>query len=416
MSGLFAPAPTNDNYHCHRCKCMTRKVKRALLIAGIFAGAVGLAVGLTKMKPPPETKDIPDVALLVEVLPLVESSASFRIASQGTVRPRTETVVSAEVSGTIVSISPKFIAGGVFSEGEELMRIDPTNYVVAVDQAKAVMAQRLIEYDGALKLRTQGYRAESEYASAVAALATATADLVKAGRNLERTHITLPYDGMVRAKEADLGQYVIPGTRVGVTFATDYAEVRLPLTDQDLAFIDLPGAAEISASGAANGPVVNLSAIQKGQMAHWQAQIVRTEGVVDEKNRVTYAVARVPDPYKLNAEAGSESPLPMGTFVAADIEGTTVDSVIRVPRSALRGNTQLMFVDADNLLRIRTVDVLRTDADYAYLRGGVMLGDRISTTAIESPINGMKVRTSADPVDEIGDEEEQRLAAEADRS
>ena len=296
------------------------------------------------------------------------------------------------------------------------MRIDPTNYVVAVDQAEAMLAQRQIEYDGALKLRTQGYRAESEYASAVAALATATADLVKAERNLERTHITLPYDGMVRAKEADLGQYVNPGTRVGVTFATDYAEVRLPLTDQDLAFIDLPGAAEISASGAANGPVVNLSAIQKGQMAHWQAQIVRTEGVVDEKNRVTYAVARVPDPYKLNAKAGSESPLPMGTFVAADIEGTTVDNVIRVPRSALRGNNQLMFVDADNLLRIRTVDVLRTEADYAYLRGGVMPGDRISTTVIESPINGMKVRTSADPVEEIGDEEEQRLAAEADRS
>lgn len=394
---------------------MTRKVKRAFLIAGIFVSAAGLAVGLSQMKPPPETKDIPDVAPLVEVLPLVEASASFRIASQGTVRPLTETILSAEVSGSIVRISPKFVAGGVFSAGEELLRIDPTNYVVAVDQAKAILTQRQIEYDGALKLRTQGYRAESEYASAAAALATAKADLVKAERNLERTHITLPYDGMVRTKEADLGQYVNPGTRVGITFATDYAEVRLPLTDRDLAFIDLPGAAEISMSGAAEGPVVYLSAIQKGQMAHWQARIVRTEGVVDEKNRVTYAVARVQDPYKLHTEAGGESSLPMGTFVAADIEGTTVDSLIRVPRTALRGNSQLMFVDADNRLRIRTVDVLRADAEYAYLRGGVMLGDRISTTVIESPINGMKVRTSVDPLEEFDDEEEQRLAAEANR-
>lgn len=392
---------------------MDRKVQRGLLIAGIFAGSIALSFGLSKLKPPPETKDIPDAAPLVQVLPLVESSASFRIASQGTVRPRTETILSAEVSGPIVSISPKFNAGGVFAKGEELMRIDPTNYAVAVDQAKATLTQRQIEHEGALKLRTQGYRAESEYASAAAALATAKADLVKAERNLERTHITLPYDGMVRVKEADLGQYVNPGTRLGVTFATDYAEVRLPLTDQDLAFIDLPGAAQIRGSGAAEGPLVELSAVQKGQLAQWQARIVRTEGVVDEKNRVTYAVARIEDPYKLTAESGQESPLPMGTFVAANIAGSKVANIIRVPRSALRGNDQLMFVDSDNRLRIRNVDVLRADAEYAYLRSGAMAGDRISTTALESPINGMEVRTSDDPVD---DDEEQRLAAERERN
>ena len=219
---------------------MDRKAKRALLIIGIFAGAAGLALGLSMMKPPPDTRDIPNVEPLVTVLPLIASSASFRIASQGTVRPLTETILSAEVAGSIVSISPKFVAGGVFKNGEELLRIDPTNYGVAVDQARALLTQRQIEHDGALKLRTQGYRAESEYASAVAALAAARAGLVKAERNLERTHITLPYDGMVKMKEADLGQYVSPGTRLGITFATDYAEVRLPLTDQDLAFIDLP--------------------------------------------------------------------------------------------------------------------------------------------------------------------------------
>ena len=221
---------------------------------------------------------------------------------------------------------------------------------------------------------------------------------------------------MVRVKEADLGQYVNPGTRLGMTFATDFAEVRLPLTDQDLAFIDLPGAAEISSSGAAEGPLVDLSAVQKGRLTHWQAQIVRTEGVVDEKNRGTYAVARIADPYKLLPSENLESTLPMGTFVAANIEGATVDSVIRVPRSALRGNDQLMFVDSDNRLHIRKVDVLRADADYAYLRGGAMPGDRISTTALESPINGMKVRTSDSPVQIPDDDEEQRLAAESDRS
>ncbi len=390
---------------------MKRKVKRVVLITSIFVVAIGGAFGLSKMKPPPETKDAADVDLLVDVLPLEQTVANFTVRSQGTVRPRTETILGAEVSGAIVSISPKFIAGGVFARGEELLRIDPTNYEVAVEQAEALLNQRQIEYDGAQKLKTQGYRAESEWASAAAALASARADLVKATRNLERTFVRLPYGGMVRSKEADLGQYVNPGTRLGVTFATDYAEVRLPLTDQDLAFVDLPNPADISGSGAAKGPSVDLSAVQRGRMAHWEAQIVRTEGVVDERNRVTYAVARIKDPYKLHKKTDHGSPLPMGTFVAAIIEGMTVENVIRVPRSALRGNNQLIIIDDDNRLRVRTVDVLRADTDYAYLRGGAMPGDRISLTAIESPINGMKVRTGDEPDERSVDDATERLAS-----
>lgn len=393
---------------------MQRKHKRWLLSAGLIVGATGIAIGLSQFKPPPETKDNQDVAPLVEVMPLAAAPASFKIASQGTVRPRTETVLSAEVSGVIVSISPKFIAGGVFVAGEDLLAIDPTNYAVAVDQAKAALTQRQIEHDGALKLRTQGYRAESEYASAAAALAAAQADLVKAERNLERTRISLPYDGMVRHKEADLGQYVNPGTRLGVTFATDFAEVRLPLTDQDLAFMELPDAADIAKSGEADGPLVDLSAMQKGRRAHWRARIVRTEGVVDERNRVTYAVAGIADPYNLDG-GNHETPLPMGTFVSASIEGTTMANVIRVPRSALRGNNQLMFVDQDNRLRIRTVNIVRTDAEYAYLRGDAATAGRISVTTLESPMNGMKVRTGDDPPD-APDDEEQKLAAGSDRN
>lgn len=391
---------------------MNRKAKRALLIAGIFIVAIGVSFGLSQMKPPPETTDIPDMAPLVNVLTLEAIDTSFQIKSQGTVRPRTETILSAEISGSIVSISPKFVAGGVFQAGEELLRIDPSNYSVAVDRAKAALAQRQIEFDGAEKLRSQGYRAESEYASAAAALAAAKADLVNAERNLERSIIRLPYAGMVRAKEADLGQFVNPGTRLGVTFATNYAEVRLPLTDQDLAFIELPGAADVRDTGASVGPLVRLSAVQKGAAQSWQARIVRTEGVVDERNRVTYAVASIADPYCLKSESKGRPPLPMGTFVAASIDGTNVGSVIRVPRVALRGSDQLMFVTPENQLFIRKVDVLRADAEYAYLRSGASAGDRISLTTIESPLNGMKVRTPDDPAEE----DRQQSVAETDQS
>jgi RND family efflux transporter MFP subunit len=367
--------------------------RKFLLIPIILTIAGGAAAVLSQMKPEAPKKDVENLDLLVEVIELETSTQSFSITSQGTVRPRTETILSAEVSGSVVSISPKLIAGGVFQKGEVLMRLDPTNYTVAVDRAEALLAQRQIEFDGATKLRSQGYRAESEYASAKAALAAARADVVGARRNLERTYIQLPYEGMVLSKEADLGQFVNPGTRLGITFATDYAEVRLALTDRDLAFVDIPDPREVTRSGGADGPSVKLTAVQKGRLIEWDAQIVRSEGVVDEKSRVTYVVARIVDPYALHSAGPS---LPIGTFVAASIAGSNAVDIIPVPRGALRGADQVLIVNDDNEIEIRTVDVLRSDSSYAYLSAGVSAGERITTTAIEAPTNGMSVRTDAD--------------------
>ncbi len=391
---------------------MGRALQRGLLIASIFGIAFAIVFALIALKPEPPKREQVEFAMLVEAAELEMAASEILIRSQGTVLPRTETVLSAEISGAIVEISPKFVAGGVFKKGEVLMRIDPTNYTTAVDRAAALVNQRQIEHDGALQLRTKGYRAEAEYAAAQSALASAKADLVRAERDLERTYIRLPYDGIVRSKDADLGQFVNPGTRLGVTFATDYAEIRLPLTDQDLAFIDLPDAREITRTAKANGQEVVLSAIQKGELQQWTAHIVRSEGVVDEKSRVSYAVARLDDPYGFDSDA---TPLPVGTFVSAVIQGVSPGEMIRVPRSAIRGSNKLVFVDDDNRIRIRDVNVFRFDADFAYIRDPSLVGERFVLTAMENPINGMPVRTTLDPeTDETDDAS--RLASTGDES
>jgi len=366
---------------------------RKLLIFIIIASAAAVATLMMQLKPEPPKKESLDLDPLVDVFVLEMMTANFTVTSQGTVLPRTETQLSAEVSGKITNISPKFIPGGVFERNEVLMRIDPTTYEVAVKQAEALVKQRQIEHDGAKKLRSQGYRAEAELASAAAALATAEAEQVRAKRNLEHTYIRLPYEGMVRAKDTDLGQFVGLGTRLGVVFATDSAEVRLPLTDSDLAFVDLPDAGEMTAAGDGKGPAVSLSAIQKGRSVQWDAQIVRSEGVVDEKSRVTYAVARIADPYRRHSEGAS---LPVGTFVGAEIEGSRAENIIRVPRGVIRGSNELLFVDDDGRIEIRGVDIVRSNSEYSYIGAGAEVGETIVVSALEAPINGMTVRTDAD--------------------
>jgi hypothetical protein len=122
----------------------------------------------------------------------------------------------------------------------------------------------------------------------------------------------------------------------------------------------------------------------------WTAQIIRTEGVVDESSRVTYAVAHIEDPYSLTREGDV---LPVGTFVKAAIEGMTMKRVFRVPRSALKGADELLFVDENQTIQIRRVTVVRTSSEHVFITGDVEPGERIILTAIESPVNGMPVRT-----------------------
>lgn len=389
---------------------MKPATRKFVVIPGILIVAVALAVIMSQFAPEPPKRDDRKLDLLVDVFPLDLTTEQFRVSSQGTVRPRTETILSAEVSGAIVNMSPKFVAGGVFAANEILLRIDPSDYRVAVNRTEALVKQRQIEYDGAKKLRSQGYRAESEYASAAAALAAAEAEFESAKRNLERTFIRLPYEGMVRAKDADLGQYVNPGTRLGVTFATDIAEVRLPLTDKDLKFVDLPVAAEVAKSGSAPGPSVRLTATRKGKQESWDAQVVRSEGVVDERSRVTYAVAEIRDPYRLHSDG---TPLPVGTFVAAEIVGLDSVAAIRIPRTALRGSDQVLVVTDEDKIDIRTVDIAYSDQAYVYVTGGVSPGERITTTAIEAPTDGMAVRT-ADSARNDGDNETVVIAGDGE--
>lgn len=374
---------------------MKTTTKRRLVVIAIIIIAILIMGVLASMKKPPPKKEAADNTLLVETLTLRNETVRFQINSQGTVRPLINTTLSAEVSGTITYISEKFVAGGLFDANEVLMEIDPTDYQVALTQAEALVKQRQIEYDGANQLRKSGFRAEAELASAEAALAAAEASQMIAKRNLQRTKIRLPYKGIVREKAADLGQYVNPGSRLAVTFAIDTAEIRLPLTDRDLSFLDLP-VYQLQTANYDSLPDVKLSAIQRGKLTTWDAKIIRTEGIVDENSRVTFAVAQVIDPYQTQQtlNATNTTALPVGTYVSAEISGVSMDNLIKIPRQALRGQNQVLIVDSESRLSIRDITVVYTDKSFAYINDGVEEEERLILTAIESPIDGMKVRTT----------------------
>jgi len=341
--------------------------------------------------------------LLVDVIPVKVESLNLHVESQGSVLPRTETIVIAEVSGKVVSVSENFVAGGFFRKGEVLLRIDPSDYDAALTRAQANLATKQAQYadqkarsDQALKdwqnLGRSGEPSDltlrkPQLAEAQAGVKSAEADLQKARRDLDRTIIKAPYDGLVRNKQVDIGQFVAPGTALGVTFAIDIAEVRLPVAIGDLRFLELPTA--IATDANLNTPV-QLSAESTGLPGRWEAEIVRTEGVIDQNSRVVYLVAQVTDPYAVLGKS-RQPELRMGTFVRADIQGIWMDNVVSLPRLALREGNTVLVANAEKELEIRNVDIARAEARQVYVSNGLEDGEQVIITAIEAPIPGTKL-------------------------
>lgn len=405
-----------------------RKIFRSLLpfvLMGLSIAVVVALVAVAKGKRP-ERKDTAEVAVLVEAIPAVTKSLNFVVFSQGAVRPRTETTLVAEVPGQIVSVSGNFIAGGFFRKGEVLLQIDPSDYETALLRAQASLASREAQYadqkarsDQALKdwtnLGREGEPSDlvlrkPQLAEALAGVQAAKAELKEAERDLQRTRIRVPYDGLVRSKLVDVGQYVAPGTPLGVTFAIDKAEIRLPLSSSDLSYLDLPSATRLD---QAHRVPVTLVTDSGGHGGRWQAEIVRTEGVVDEASRVVYAVAEVDDPYGVLG-VSEQAELIMGTFVRAEIQGRRADNVVVLPRSVLRPDDTVLIANEQRLLEVRPVEVARSEPREVYISSGISEGEMVVTTSMDAPIPGIRLTLSGEespPESASGDGAEGAVAA-----
>jgi len=374
------------------------------VLATSFVAAAGLVVAR------PGVEEAPPIVVhpTVRVAPAETESVQLSVYTQGTVVPRTETDLVAEVSGRIVWVSPSLAAGGFVEPDEVLLRIEATDYEIGLARAQANLRRAKSEralaeasLERHRRLTDRGVNSASALETAVNSMEVAEAIVVEADaamrqarRDLERTEVRAPYLGRVREKRVDVGQFVGRGAPIGRLYAVDYAEVRLPVADAQAAFVDLPIAYRDSDS-AAPAPEVILRAEFAGREHTWHGHIVRTEGELDPRTRMIHAVARVEDPYG-RGDSPDRPPLSVGLFVEAEILGRQIDSVWRVPRSSLRGASTAIVVDAESRLRLRDVDVLKRNRDEVLVTAGLEDGDQLCTTPLSISVDGMQVETITD--------------------
>ncbi|WP_076416149.1 efflux RND transporter periplasmic adaptor subunit [Shewanella sp. UCD-KL12] len=365
-----------------------------LFIIILFGVAAAL---LISTKEAPDQKEDEAPVPIIDVASVEQKTVSLNLPSYGVVTPKNKTQLVTEVQGRMLTIAPNFVAGGVVKKGEQLAVIEPSDYEADLMQAQASLAQAQAALE---EERARGEVAKNDWKGFDAGVPPELglrlpqlkkeqanvkfqqAALARAQRNLERTIIRAPFDGIIKARNVDLGQYVTLGTNLGELYDTRIAEIRLPLANNDLAYLESVDKPDTQ---------VTLSASLAGKTVSWTGTIVRSEGVIDADNRMVYLVAEIKDPYLRTSRQEGQLPLKYGSFVSAVIKGRTVDGIVQLPRHIVRNN-QVAVVSDDNIIEIRQVNVVRTDIDSVYIKGSLNDGERISLTKLNNMSSGQAVK------------------------
>jgi RND family efflux transporter MFP subunit len=392
---------------------MFKKVLPVLIIVA----AVAVAALLRLARPEAEQNEPQQLVVVVDAMVVAVQDSYITVPSQGTVEPRTRTNLVSEVSGQVVEVSPAFVAGGFFRKSDALIRLDDQNYRAAVSRAEASVAtarslleqergqadvaqrewDRMTEAEQARVRAKDLYLRKPQLEEAKARLVSAEADLTQAQTDLAKTTIFAPYDGLVSSKNTDIGQYVTTGSSIAETFAVDYAEVRLPIPETKIAFLELPSATSNinNAIDLTNAADVNLISRIGNQNYQWTGKLTRTEGVLDTRTRVLFSVVQIEDPYNLYSNnSWNSEPLRIGTYVTAQIQGRLLEDVVVLPRYTLQANNLIWTADAEGRLRPKPVEVLIINGDDVYISGGLENGDRVILTRLENPLNGSPVQVN----------------------
>ncbi|WP_461211371.1 efflux RND transporter periplasmic adaptor subunit [Desulfocurvus sp. DL9XJH121] len=366
-----------------------------ILVLGAAVAAMLIATRPTAGKGRPTER-----ATLVQVQPATVTDKAVSIEIMGSVEPAREITLRARVSGHVQSLDEAFAPGGILRRGQAALVLDDADYRLALRQAQSAVDQAQADLDlemgqqrvaqaqlemlakaagEALDGDTSLALRKPQLAQARAVLDNAKANLEQAELNLERTKVRAPFNALVTARSVNKGSEVSTSDTLGTLVGTDEYWITAAVPVDRLRWIDLP-------HGKVQGSPATVTA--RSQSAPMRGSVLRLAGSLVESSRMAQLLISVPDP--LNLKNGG-APLQLDEYVTVRISGKTMQSVVPLPRAALREESQV-WIYKDGALDVRPVTVAWREPDTVYVSSGVAPGEQVVTTDIPTPVQGMKLR------------------------
>jgi RND family efflux transporter MFP subunit len=375
------------------------QVLKAVLPVFIVAAGIGGARFLMSTKKVAEKKTPEAVIAAVEYVTVSAGAPRAVVLANGTVEGVKVVSLSALVSGEVVEVSGELQPGGRFRAGQSLLRVDPRDYEIAVDQERSRVQQAELELkleeqrvetalrewellgggkdaaDAPLALRGPQLEAVEQ------ALEATRSGLKRAQLNLERTRLKAPFNALVISENVEEGQLVSPGAPVATLVGTDRFRVKVSVPVDQLRHVAIPA---IDGSGS---EAIVTQQLGGGEPIVRSGRVSKLAGQLDPATRTAELFIVVDDPLE-----GDGLPLLPGAFVSVRIEGKAVDGAIEVPRDALVDGSALWTIDESDQLARRPVVIGWSDADVAYVVSGLDPGSRVVVTPPSLPVQGAPVR------------------------
>jgi len=360
---------------------------------------MGIIISIILAKSKPNALKIP-IAIappVVESIIAKEADRTIILSSFGTVIPARKITLKPQVSGNIIWKNKGLIPGSLLKRNETIIRIDPSDYILALRQHEANL--KAAEVDLKIENRRKAV-AEHEWQLiekgiettekgrelalrkpqeelAKAKVNSALSSLKKAELDLSRTVINAPFSSIVIDEDVETGQNIGPGQKIATLVGTDKFHIQASISQKNLHWINIPG---IDTTGS-RVKIISNNSIKQGK-------IISLYREVDTKGRMAHILIEINDP--LDIKKG-EAPLLIGSYVRLEIQGKKIKDIYIIPQKAIRENNQIWIIK-NNKLTIRNIDVVWEGAQEILIRGDIKPGEKIIISRITMPVEGMEIK------------------------
>ncbi|WP_018719422.1 efflux RND transporter periplasmic adaptor subunit [Arhodomonas aquaeolei] len=385
-----------------------RAVVHTVLTLLVLAAGGAAAYRLMTTDEPVGRQQRPEpAARLVEVATVSPADHRITVTAHGDVQPSRRLVLRPRVGGRVTSLAEGFDPGGRLNAGDTALTLDDEDYRLALQRARAALTRArsdLALEQGQQAVARQEYEIlgdespapeekslmlrEPQLDSARAAVASARSDVAAAQRDLDHTTVTVPFDAVVLSRDVAPGAEVTTSTQLGELAGTERWWVELTVPVRALRWIDAP-----------DGQGGDGSAVRLHYDAAWapgeyrQGRVIRVLDSLEEDGRLARVLVAVDDPLALERE-GDPPRLLIGAFVRGEILGRVLEDAYEVRAAWLHGGDTLWLMSADGELVFREVTVAYRDGDRVFVSGGLEPGDRVVTSGIATPAEGMPLRAA----------------------